>query len=88
MRDEILEKVVFKLKQENPHKFINLNKNSIKQEGYTKNIFDILLNKQQTAIKNAKKLLKSYGDHHNPEQDNPSTTVHNLVELLNNLDDT
>ena len=41
----------------------------------------------KTAIKNAKKLLESYGENHNPEIDNPSTTIYKLVEILNNLKD-
>jgi len=41
------------------------------------------LNNQE--IKNAKKLLHSYGNEHNPESDNPSTRVHLLVEVLNAL---
>jgi hypothetical protein len=41
-----------------------------------------ILDKQPAAIKLAKKLLASY-DPHNPEKDNPCTTVHLLVEALN-----
>ncbi len=26
-----------------------------------------------------------YGDYHNPECDNPSTTIHKFVEILNGL---
>ncbi len=54
---------------------------------YTKNSADIyekLLSKQGDAIRNAKKLLENYNPT-NPEQDNPSTTVHILVEELNSL---
>ena len=39
-------------------------------------------NKQDKAIKHAKKLLTTY-IRQNPEKDNPSTTVHLLVEELN-----
>ncbi len=46
------------------------------------NIYDDLIDRQDTAIKNAKKLLKQY-EPQNPEQDNPSTTVHLLIEQLN-----
>lgn len=52
---------------------------------YEKNdpdIFDHLLPKQQIAIKNALKLLDSYVEH-SPLNDNPSTTVHKLVQKLN-----
>lgn len=52
---------------------------------YQKNdaeMFQILQDKQDVAIKNARKLLSQY-DPHNPDQDNPSTTVHLLVEELN-----
>jgi RloB-like protein len=52
---------------------------------YRKNdptIYQQLLEKQQVAIKHAQKLLAIY-DRPNPEQDNPSTTVHLLVQALN-----
>ena len=52
---------------------------------YQKNseqIYDELINKQDIAIKNSKKLLKEY-PRPSPVQDNPSTTVHLLVEELN-----
>jgi RloB-like protein len=52
---------------------------------YRKNdptIYQQLLEKQQVAIKYAEKLLGTY-DRPNPEQDNPSTTVHLLVQALN-----
>jgi hypothetical protein len=52
---------------------------------YRKNdstIYQQLLEKQQIAIKDAEKLLGIY-DRPNPEQDNPSTTVHLLVQALN-----
>lgn len=86
LRDEILDEVIKKLKAKDPHKFIQLSKDNIKQENYTKLIFGELLEAQVVAIKNAKKLLESYGDSHNPESDNPSTTVYLLVEVLNGLD--
>jgi hypothetical protein len=51
---------------------------------YQKNsdtIYDELINKQPTAIRNAERLLASY-DYSTPGQDNPSTTVHLLVKEL------
>ena len=42
-----------------------------------------LKEKQGIAIQFAKKLLNSYGTNYNPESDNPCTTVHQLVEFLN-----
>jgi hypothetical protein len=84
LRDEIIEKLIEKLKSIEPHIFSKLNKNNIKQENYTKIIFDVLLEKQDEAIKNATKLLTTYSNH-NPEQDNPSTRVHILVDILNKL---
>ncbi|WP_293338169.1 RloB family protein [Microcoleus sp. CAWBG58] len=54
---------------------------------YQKNsetIYEELKNKQQDAIKHAKRLLLQY-DRPNPESDNPSTTVHLLVEELNSF---
>ncbi|MCC3598682.1 MULTISPECIES: RloB family protein [unclassified Microcoleus] len=47
-------------------------------------IYEELKNKQQDAIKHAKRLLMEY-DRPNPESDNPSTTVHLLVEELNSF---
>lgn len=44
-------------------------------------LFDDLLSKQDDAIRNAAKLLARYRPH-NPEKDNPSTTVHLLVAEL------
>jgi hypothetical protein len=53
---------------------------------YQKNrtdMYDLLKNKQPDAIRNAERLLASYGSHHNPAQDNPCTTVHNpLFEIM------
>ena len=45
-------------------------------------IYDDLIEKQDNAFRNAKKLLEQY-EPSQPEQDNPSTTVHLLVEQLN-----
>ena len=84
LRDKIIKNVIKKLKDLEPHKFSKLNKDNIKQENYTEMIFDILLSKQEDAISNAKKLLLTYTNH-NPEQDNPSTRVHILVDILNKL---
>ena len=53
-----------------------------KYQKNSKTIYDNLLDKQDTAFKNAKKLLEEYKPSQ-PEQDNPSTTVHLLVEQLN-----
>lgn len=85
IRDEIVQQVVKKLKELEHHKFASLDKDNIKQANYTKLIFEALLPLQSMAIENAKKLLKSYGENHNPEQDNPSTSIHKLVALLNKL---
>lgn len=85
LRDEIIEKVIEELKKVETHKFSKLNKNNIKEKNYTKMIFETLFDRQETAINNAEKLLISYESSNNPEQDNPSTTVHNLVKILNNL---
>lgn len=59
--------------------------NTLLGRKYQKNsetIYDELLDKQATAIKYATNLLQQY-DFPNPVQDNPSTTVHLLVEQLN-----
>ncbi len=47
-----------------------------------KDIYDILLSHQGTAIQNARKLIALYNPH-NPAKDNPCTTVYALVEKLN-----
>ncbi len=52
---------------------------------YKKNdpaIFESLRPRQDQAIKHARRLLEDYGPSHNPERDNPCTTVHLLVEQL------
>jgi hypothetical protein len=46
------------------------------------NMYETLEDKQKDAIRNAEKLLQSYIPH-NPEKDNPCTTVHQLVQELN-----
>ena len=59
--------------------------NSLLKKQYQKNseeIYDELLDKQPNAIKNANNLLKQY-DPSIPAKDNPSTTVHLLVQELN-----
>lgn len=82
-RDEIVKQVIKKLKAKEPYKFSKLNKDNIKQENYTKAIFETLKPLQAVAMRNAKKLLEFYGEEHNPESDNPSTRVHLLVDILN-----
>ncbi len=52
---------------------------------YQKNnpdMYETLQNKQSIAIENANRLLKNYNPP-NPGTDNPSTTVHLLVQELN-----
>ena len=53
---------------------------------YKKNdlrMYDRLLPYQPAAIRNAQRLVDSYGPDHNPERDNPCTNVHLLVQELN-----
>lgn len=85
IRDEIVQQVIKKLKEIEPHKFASLNRDNIKQANYAKLIFETLQNSQSIAIDNANRLLNSYGENHNPENDNPSTTIHRLVILLNEI---
>ncbi|BAZ29757.1 abortive phage resistance protein [Cylindrospermum sp. NIES-4074] len=61
-------------------KLDNLLKKKYKKNSDT--IYEEIENLQPTAIKHAKNLLKQYNPC-NPESDNPSTTVHLLVEALN-----
>lgn len=51
-------------------------------EKNSKSMYDELLNRQETAIRNAERLLKAYVPS-KPAEDNPSTTVHRLVLQLN-----
>lgn len=53
-----------------------------KYQKNSKNMYERLLPFQNKAINNAKKLLRTY-KRPNPEKDNPSTTVFELVERLN-----
>lgn len=56
-----------------------------KYEKSDKTVFEQLSGKVETAKKNAKKLLADYGAELNPEKDNPSTKVHELVAVLQKL---
>jgi hypothetical protein len=52
---------------------------------YRKNdltMYDKLQPRQETALRNARRLMENYSPH-NPAQDNPCTTVHQLVDELN-----
>lgn len=53
-----------------------------KYEKNSETIYDELFEKQSIAIRNATNLLKQYNFHF-PGKDNPSTTVHLLVQELN-----
>lgn len=58
-------------------------------EGYEKNLknmYELLLDKQQFAIKFARK-LESYHHRNEKYENNPSTTVYKLVETLNDFID-
>ena len=47
-------------------------------------MYQTLLERQTQAIQNAEKLMERY-DSHNAHANNPSTTVHTLVQRLNEL---
>lgn len=52
---------------------------------YKKNdpsIHELLRPRIETAIQNASRLLRTYGETHSPARDNPCTTVHLLVQQL------
>ncbi|MES0335829.1 MAG: RloB family protein [Candidatus Magnetobacterium sp. LHC-1] len=53
-----------------------------KYQKNSRDMYATLKDKQDAAIRNARKLLERYNPHV-PEKDNPSTTVHLLVEELN-----
>ena len=55
-----------------------------KYEKNSTTIYEEIKNIQPTAIRNATTLLSQY-DPNRPEKDNPSTTVHLLVQCLNAL---
>lgn len=86
LRDEINKRLIKRLQKRDQYKFSKLDKESIKEAKYTKHIYEELVEYQEDAIKNAKKLLESYGNDHSPESDNPVTTVYQLVEVLKSLD--
>ena len=68
-----------------PRRDYILKLNSLLGHRYKKNsesIYDELLEKQSTAIKNAENLVKEYNPHV-PSRDNPSTSVHLLIKELN-----
>jgi hypothetical protein len=54
-----------------------------KDKAIAKKMFGTLINKQNDAIENAKKLYDFVGDHSNPANEESSTTVFQLVEALN-----
>jgi hypothetical protein len=56
-----------------------------KYEKGDKSVFDLLKDKTDTAIKNSRKLLDSYGEDLKPKRANPSTNVHELVIVLQKL---
>ncbi len=86
MRDEIIKKVIYYLKNSDENIFRFLNEDNFKQAKYNQQIFKILEDSQLTAIQNAKKLLNLY-NLHNPEKDNPSTNIYELIEVLNSIKD-
>lgn len=64
--------------------------NKLLGKKYKKNsteIYSLICDKENVAIKNAKRLFESYPNE-NPEKNNPSTTVYKLVEELNKYKDT
>lgn len=81
-RDEINKRLIQKLKTLNTKIFVKLTSDNIKTTTYTKHIYNELLSKRDDAIKHASKLLSSYSSHHIPADDNPSTTVHKLVQII------
>jgi hypothetical protein len=72
-RDQYIDKLTKKLKKLTGSEY---KKNSL-------NMYSVLLSKQQDAIKNAEKLLEMHGCHLPPASKKPSTTVHLLVQELN-----
>ncbi len=49
----------------------------------SKEMYNYIKDKEQTAMRNAEKLIKSYGDNIKYVKANPSTTVYKLVKELN-----
>jgi hypothetical protein len=52
-----------------------------------KGVFHLLKDKIEIAKRNSKRLLASYGKALNPERDNPSTNIHELITTLQKLAD-
>jgi hypothetical protein len=82
-RKDLVDKTIEELKKSNSD-FEKLNEKSIKNEEMAKKIFKELLPKQDDAIKNSKTLLSKYNPV-NPSSNNPSTTIHLLVETLKKM---
>lgn len=66
----------------NQYQAMLTNRLGFKYQKNDPNMYNHLIDLQETALKNAAKLLDSYPNH-NPAIDNPSTRVHVLVEKLN-----
>ena len=49
----------------------------------SRSMYQELAARQEQAVRRAERLLAEYGAAHNPQQDNPCTTVHLLVQELN-----
>ena len=54
-----------------------------KDKNTAKNMYAALLNKQSDAIANARKAYEEIGNHQSPADEESSTTVYKLVEVLN-----
>lgn len=64
-----------------------LKRNGIKYDKTDQSIYDQLQPHQGTALQNAKRLEREWQEQRNkfPHRENPSTSVHKLVEYLNHL---
>lgn len=64
-------------------------KRGLKYDKADRGVYETIRDKQEIAIKNAKKLERYWNEKRckHPEQENPSTNVHELVELLNEFVD-
>jgi len=87
-RHKVVELVVEHIKTLDEDKYRNLAVGNIKSEKMTNQIYRDMLDLQQTAIINSKKLKRFHKEKRkrvDPENTNPLTNIDKLITLLNNI---
>ncbi len=83
-RDDLITRVIVKLKVHNPTQFSALDRNTIKSQAMAKLIYQQILPLQYQAIKRGIK-LEIDNQEEDPSTTNPATRIHHLVCLLKTL---